>query len=116
MCPALLRALLVRHSYMCARAWRTRADLNPGAARVVSREFSDERRSTVPTLRGGPGGAQHVDILGNHALLADLLVLAATGGASLEDRIVSDIERIADAVDARLKSRGRAAGAPETRQ
>ncbi|KAJ1619210.1 hypothetical protein T492DRAFT_890713, partial [Pavlovales sp. CCMP2436] len=44
----------------------------------------------------------HVDILGNHKLLADLLAMAAGRAGKLEDSVVSDIPRIAEEIDRRL--------------
>jgi len=93
---------LLSLGYVPYSAWRKRADLNPGSSFVVVREFADERVSKIPSLRGGPGTAQHVDILGNHKLLADLLAMAAGRAGKLEDSVVSDIPRIAEEIDRRL--------------
>lgn len=93
---------LVSLGYTCYSPWRKRKDLNPAGAHIVQREYAHEGASSISTLRSGPGTAQHVDILGNHALLADLLTMAAGRTLELEDRIVSAIPRIADAIDPRV--------------
>jgi len=92
---------LVSLGYTCYSAWRKRRDLNPAGAHIVQREYADEKQG-IASLRGGPGTAQHVDILGNHALLDDLLMIAAGRTLELDDQIVSAIPRIADAIDPRL--------------
>ena len=45
--------------------------------------------------RGGPRSADHVDILGHMDVLADVLTIAAGHGDILEDKITSDVRRIA---------------------
>ncbi len=46
-------------------------------------------------IRGGPRSADHVDILGHMDVLADVLTIAAGHGHILEDKISSDVRRIA---------------------
>lgn len=50
-------------------------------------------------LRGGPDSSEHVDILGNIGVISDVLHIAAGKGDTLEDRVTSDIPRIADGVE-----------------
>jgi phospholipid:diacylglycerol acyltransferase len=45
--------------------------------------------------RGGPEAADHVSILGNRAVLEDTLRIAAGRGDLVEERIISEIDRIA---------------------
>ena len=46
--------------------------------------------------RGGPRSADHVDILGHMDVVADVLTIAAGRGDELQDKIISDVARIAD--------------------
>lgn len=49
--------------------------------------------------RGGPATAAHIDILGNEAVLHDIIRVATGRLDELSDIIHSDIDRIAAAVD-----------------
>ncbi len=88
---------LISLGLMCHKGWRSAA-LNPGGMRVVTREFKHQPVSVYRDVRGGPSTADHVDILGNTALLADLLHIAAGATGELQDEVHSDIARIAAAV------------------
>ena len=79
---------------MCHKGWRSRA-LNPANLRVVTREFRHQPVSVYRDVRGGPSTGDHVDILGNTALLSDLLHIAAGETGELRDEVHSDIARIA---------------------
>lgn len=46
--------------------------------------------------RGGPRSADHVDILGHVDVLRDVLTIASGHGDELQDKILSDVKRIAD--------------------
>lgn len=46
--------------------------------------------------RGGPRSADHVDILGHMDVVTDVLTIAAGRGNELQDKIVSDVARIAE--------------------
>ncbi len=46
--------------------------------------------------RGGPRSADHVDILGHMDVLKDILTIASGHGDELQDKILSDVKRIAD--------------------
>ncbi|KAI8810457.1 Lecithin:cholesterol/phospholipid:diacylglycerol acyltransferase, partial [Cladochytrium replicatum] len=84
---------IMSSGFMCARGWRMRR-YNPAGVGVVTREIEDRRSSGD---RGGPGAADHTDVLGNYALVEDVLrVVSGVGG--LEDRIVSEIRRISERV------------------
>jgi phospholipid:diacylglycerol acyltransferase len=90
---------LVSLGYMCARGWRDNRLFNPSGSRVVTREFAHE-----PQGSGGRGelSADHVDILGNRAVITDVLQIVAGKGAELSDRFESDIRRISDRVARRI--------------
>jgi phospholipid:diacylglycerol acyltransferase len=85
---------LISLGLMCHKGWRSRA-LNPAGMRVVTREFRHQPVSVYRDVRGGPHTADHVDILGNAALLADVLHIAAGETGELGDQVHSDIARIA---------------------
>lgn len=82
---------------LCARHWRDGA-LNPGNARVVTRESRhaplDFLKAGLNT-RGGPRSADHVDVLGHADILADVVAIATGSGGALTDRFHSDVRAIA---------------------
>ena len=83
---------LVSLGYLCVKGWRDeRLNLNPGRAPVVVREFSHAEASG---FRGGGKAADHVDILGNHEVISDILAIATGRGDALEDRLLSNITQI----------------------
>jgi len=90
---------------MCQSGWR-RAALNPSRSAVTLREYRhrgpepDATYGVPQPLARSPTSADHVDILGNHELLRD--VLAIVSGGAVEERLVSDVEGIAARVDARI--------------
>ncbi|GAX78751.1 hypothetical protein CEUSTIGMA_g6188.t1 [Chlamydomonas eustigma] len=86
---------LISLGAMCHKGWRSKR-LNPGGLRVVCREKPHVSSSSV---RGGPGTAHHVDIMGNTQMILDVLAVASGHGVDLGDDIVSDIARISSAID-----------------
>ncbi|KAG2454537.1 hypothetical protein HYH02_000382 [Chlamydomonas schloesseri] len=84
---------------MCRGGWREKGRLNPGGMRVVTREYKHKAVSMLQDARGGPAAAAHIDILGNDAVLRDVIAVAAGRTDELTDVVVSDIDRIAEAVD-----------------
>eukprot|EP00198_Chlamydomonas_reinhardtii_P010411 XP_001699748.1 lecithin:cholesterol acyltransferase [Chlamydomonas reinhardtii] len=89
---------------MCRGGWREAGHLNPGAMRVVgagrvTREYKHKAVSMLQDARGGPAAAAHIDILGNDAVLRDVITVVAGRADELADIVVSDIDRIAAAVD-----------------
>lgn len=51
------------------------------------------------TCRTGPASGDHVDILGNEAMLMDVLVVAAGRGHELSDKFHSEIQTIMARID-----------------
>ncbi|KAK9918842.1 hypothetical protein WJX75_007445 [Coccomyxa subellipsoidea] len=86
---------LISTGVMCQKHWREK-QLNPSGLRVVSREYPHEPVAAYKDLRGGPRSADHVDILGHMDVLSDILTIASGHGDQLEDKIISDVKRIAD--------------------
>lgn len=86
---------LVSLGYMCAKGWRGRGRLNPGGAKVRLREYVHDPAQL--SLRGGPGASDHVNILGNEEMLADILRVVT--GREVEERVHSEIFNIVDKID-----------------
>ncbi|EFJ42118.1 hypothetical protein VOLCADRAFT_97885 [Volvox carteri f. nagariensis] len=84
---------------MCRRGWRPGGSLNPGGMRVITREFKHRSVSLLQDARGGPATAAHIEILGNEAVLQDVIRIAAGRLDELSDVIHSDIDRIAASVE-----------------
>ena len=88
---------------MCADTWqRHESGLNPSQTKVITREYSHEAEFTVDDpMRAGPGSAEHVDILGNIDVTEDILRIVSDFNVETveQDHIVSDIHRIADAIN-----------------
>ncbi|XP_023000166.1 phospholipid:diacylglycerol acyltransferase 1-like [Cucurbita maxima] len=78
--------------YMCAKGWRGKTRFNPSGIRTYVREYNHSPPSNLLEGRGTQSGA-HVDIMGNFALIEDIIRIAA--GAQGEDlggdRVYSDI-------------------------
>lgn len=78
--------------FMCAKGWRGNTRFNPSGIRTHIREYDHSPPSNLLEGRGTQSGA-HVDIMGNFALIEDVIRVAA--GASGEDlggdQVYSDI-------------------------
>ncbi|CAI9272898.1 unnamed protein product [Lactuca saligna] len=89
--------------FMCAKGWRGKTRFNPSGSRTHIREYRHKAPGSLLEGRGLESGA-HVDIMGNVALIEDVLRVAA--GASGEeiggDRIYSDILKMAERVNIKL--------------
>lgn len=89
--------------FMCAKGWRGRTRFNPSGARTYVREYKHKAPASLFEGRGDESGA-HVDIMGNVALIEDVLRVAA-GAAGMEiggDRIYSDIMKISERINLQL--------------
>jgi phospholipid:diacylglycerol acyltransferase len=95
---------LLSLGYMCADAWQRReTGLNPSRTKVITREYPHESEFCVDDpMRGGPGSAEHVDILGNIDLTEDFLRIVTGFEPEVvgQDRVVSDIKEIAARINA----------------
>lgn len=78
--------------FMCAKGWRGKTRFNPSGIKTYVREYDHAPPSHILEGRGTQSGA-HVDIMGNFALIEDVIRVAA--GASGEDlggdKVYSDI-------------------------
>ncbi|CAI5526845.1 unnamed protein product [Closterium sp. Naga37s-1] len=87
----------------CAKLWRGRTRFNPAASPTFLREY--EHRPTSGLLAGrSTQSGSHVDIMGNFALIEDILRVAAgaTGAEIGGDQIYSDILHWAKRVGIKL--------------
>ena len=94
---------LLSLGYMCADAWR-RPDsgLNPSKIPITTKEYKHSQEFTVDDpMRGGPGSADHVDILGNFDMMEDFLkIVAGFEQETVKDQFESDILKISKEVNA----------------
>ncbi|KAG9130004.1 hypothetical protein Leryth_026740 [Lithospermum erythrorhizon] len=85
--------------FMCAKAWRGKTRFNPSGIKTYIREYDHAPPSNLLEGRGTQSGA-HVDIMGNFALIEDVIRVAA--GASGEelggDQVYSDIFKWSDRI------------------
>lgn len=89
--------------FMCARGWREKTRFNPSGIRTYVREYDHTPPANLLEGRGTQSGA-HVDILGNFALIEDIMRVAAgqTGEDLGGDRIYSDIFKWAERINLKL--------------
>ena len=89
--------------FMCAKAWRGKTRFNPSGIRTYIREYDHAPPANLLEGRGTQSGA-HVDILGNFALIEDIIRVAA--GASGEDmggdRVHSNIFKWSEKIKLKL--------------
>lgn len=85
---------LLSLGYAFAELWKEGSHLNPGNARVTTREYQHQGSFQIDDpLRQGPTSSEHCDILGNHELIEDIIRIAT--GSQVEPVVVSDIHEIA---------------------
>ncbi|XP_057977691.1 phospholipid:diacylglycerol acyltransferase 1-like [Malania oleifera] len=68
--------------FMCAKGWRGKTRFNPSGIQTYIREYDHAPPANLLEGRGAQSGA-HVDIMGNFALIEDIIRVAA--GATGED-------------------------------
>ncbi|KAJ4724968.1 Phospholipid:diacylglycerol acyltransferase 1 [Melia azedarach] len=89
--------------FTCAKGWRGRTRFNPSGIATYIREYQHKPPASLLEGRGLESGA-HVDIMGNVALIEDVLrVAAGASGADIGgDRIYSDIIRMSEKINLHL--------------
>ncbi|XP_021889773.1 putative phospholipid:diacylglycerol acyltransferase 2 isoform X2 [Carica papaya] len=94
---------VVSAGFMCAKGWRGRTRFNPSGISTYVREYRHKPPASLFEGRGVESGA-HVDIMGNVALIEDVLKVAAgaIGNEIGGDRIYSDILRMSERINLRL--------------
>lgn len=85
---------LISLGYMCARGWRT-PKYNPGGMEIRVREYVHKPVSIIFDPRGGPATSDHVDIMGNHEMITDILRVCGRVYDQVPERISSQILEIA---------------------
>ncbi|XWS16188.1 hypothetical protein CRYUN_Cryun34aG0063600 [Craigia yunnanensis] len=89
--------------FLCAKGWRGKTRFNPSGIRTYIREYSHSPPTNLLEGRGTLSGA-HVDIMGNFALIEDVIRVAA--GASGEelggDQVYSNIFNWSEKIDLQL--------------
>ncbi|CAI9778360.1 unnamed protein product [Fraxinus pennsylvanica] len=90
--------------FMCTKGWRGKTQFNPSGISTYIREYKHKSPANLLEGRGSESGA-HVDILGNVALIEDVLrVAAGTSGSELgRDRIYSDIMKMSKKINIPLR-------------
>ena len=105
---------LVSLGYVCAEAWRARGAkfgkknasdafvtrLNPGGAVVKIREYPHRALGVWNGgLQEGPGSGDHVNIMGNHEMIRDVVEAVTGHGGEIEERVHSGVFELAAAVE-----------------
>lgn len=78
---------------MCLKGWQDR-QRNPAWIPCTVKEFRDVPSTLLKTgsIRGGASSGDHIDLLGNDELLADVLTVAS--GGQVDGRITSNLEAV----------------------
>ncbi|XP_011093787.1 phospholipid:diacylglycerol acyltransferase 1 isoform X1 [Sesamum indicum] len=89
--------------FMSAKGWRGKTRFNPSGIRTFLREYNHAPPTTLLEGRGTQSGA-HVDIMGNFALIEDIIRVAAgaTGEEIGGDKVHSDIFKWSERIKLRL--------------
>lgn len=89
--------------FMCAKGWRGKTRFNPSRISTYIREYKHQAPANLLEGRGLASSA-HVDIMGNVALVEDILRVAA-GASGVElggDKIYSNIVEMSKKVSIQL--------------
>ncbi|XP_009631373.1 phospholipid:diacylglycerol acyltransferase 1-like [Nicotiana tomentosiformis] len=89
--------------YMCAKGWRGKTRFNPSGIHTFIREYNHAPPANLLEGRGTQSGA-HVDIMGNFALIEDIIRIAAgaTGEDLGGDQVYSDIFKWSERIKLKL--------------
>lgn len=89
--------------FMCAKGWRGKTRFNPTGMKNYIREYVHAPPANLLEGRGTQSGA-HVDIMGNFALIEDVLRIAAgaKGDEIGGDQVHSDIFKWAEKIKLKL--------------
>ncbi|GAB4853748.1 Phospholipid:diacylglycerol acyltransferase 1 [Ancistrocladus abbreviatus] len=89
--------------FMCAKGWRGKTRFNPSGIRTYIREYDHAPPANLLEGRGAQSGA-HVDVLGNFALIEDIIRVAAgaTGEDLGGDQVYSDIFKWSEKIKLKL--------------
>ncbi|KAF6151120.1 hypothetical protein GIB67_002372 [Kingdonia uniflora] len=89
--------------FMCAKGWRGKTRFNPSGIKTYNREYDHAPPSNLLEGRGTQSGA-HVDIMGNFALIEDIIKVAAgaTGENLGGDQVYSGIFEWSEKINLQL--------------
>lgn len=98
---------LISLGFMCQKGWKSRI-LNPHGVRTVTVEFPHNPPSTFlehgqALLRERAAATDHVDIMGNHQLISDIMAVV-TGLEGPKERVHSRIQEIVQRVPMEMES------------
>ena len=84
--------------------WNYAQIYNPHRVKTVTREYEHDPVPLVKDARGGPKTADHVDILGNHALTRDLLLIVTNNADSTHSNgDLKDSDGLRDQIYSRIR-------------
>ncbi|CAM9843408.1 unnamed protein product [Chrysoparadoxa australica] len=93
-------APLLSLGYMCSAGWKDeRYPFNPAKIPVKTVEYLHQPSNAGLEMRGGGTSGNHVDIMGNEQLIADILRISSGKGAEVPEHIISKIEDMASFAD-----------------
>uniref|UniRef100_A0A2P2IWV9 phospholipid:diacylglycerol acyltransferase n=1 Tax=Rhizophora mucronata TaxID=61149 RepID=A0A2P2IWV9_RHIMU len=94
---------ILSSGFMCAKGWRGKTRFNPSGIQTYIREYDHSPPANLLAGRGTQSGA-HVDIMGNFALIEDIMRVAAgaTGEELGGDQVYSDIFKWSEKINLRL--------------
>lgn len=94
---------VISAGFMCAKGWRGGTRFNPSGMATYIREYKHKAPASLLEGRGTESGA-HVDIMGNVALIEDVLRVAAgsTGEEIGGEKIYSDILAMSEKINLQL--------------
>ncbi|KAL7154000.1 hypothetical protein ABFS83_04G206000 [Erythranthe nasuta] len=94
---------VISAGFVCAKPWRGKTRFNPSGISSYVREYKHKAPLNFLEGRGLESGG-HVDIMGNVALIEDVLrVVAGASGSEIGgDRIFSDIMKMSEKINIRL--------------
>ncbi|KAL3720825.1 hypothetical protein ACJRO7_005606 [Eucalyptus globulus] len=89
--------------FMCAKGWRGKTRFNPSGIRTYVREYDHAPPANLLEGRGTQSGS-HVDVMGNFALIEDIIRVAAgaTGEDLGGDQVYSDIFKWSEKINLAL--------------
>lgn len=89
--------------FMSARGWRGKTRFNPSGIKTYNREYSHSPPTNLLEGRG-THSATHVDIMGNFALIEDVIRVAAgaTGDDLGGDQVYSNIFKWSEKINLKL--------------
>lgn len=94
---------LISNGFMGVKGWKEER-YNPAGIESITKEYQHAPEfltagGLFDRFRGGRSSGDHVDIMGNHEMITDLLWIVSGNGHKVEERIHSKIKEISERVD-----------------